>query len=67
MAQVLSLTFMVRISSEGAKDAQLGDVRTASLLFPDDVVLLASLSHDLQLLLEQFSGKCEGAGLSVST
>jgi len=42
---------------------RLGGNRIASLLFADDVVLLASSDHDLRHSLERFSAECEMAGL----
>ena len=39
----------------------------SSLLFADDVELLASLSGALQLLLEWFAAKCEAIGMRIST
>ena len=44
-----------------------GDVRIASLIFADDVVLLPSSSRDLQLLLERLVAECEAAGMRIST
>ncbi|TWW54336.1 hypothetical protein D4764_06G0008300 [Takifugu flavidus] len=38
-----------------------------SLLFADDVVLLASSAHDLQLSLDRFAAACEAAGMKIST
>jgi len=45
---------------------QFGDLRIASLLFADDVVLLASSDHD-QHALGRFSAECEAACMRVST
>ncbi|TWW77322.1 hypothetical protein D4764_12G0007120 [Takifugu flavidus] len=39
----------------------------ASLLFADDVVLLASSARDLQLSLDRFAAACEAAGMRIST
>ncbi|TWW54739.1 hypothetical protein D4764_0188490 [Takifugu flavidus] len=39
----------------------------ASLLFADDVVLLASSARDLQLSLDRFTAACEAAGMKIST
>lgn len=41
-------------------------LRIASLPFGDDVVLLASLSSDLQQSLERFAANCEAAGMRIS-
>lgn len=38
-----------------------------SLLFPDDVFLLASSSYDHQLVLGWFASKCEVPGMRIST
>ncbi|TWW80939.1 hypothetical protein D4764_01G0007540 [Takifugu flavidus] len=38
-----------------------------SLLFADDVVLLASSACDLQLSLDRFAAACEAAGMKIST
>ncbi|TWW59155.1 hypothetical protein D4764_06G0006850 [Takifugu flavidus] len=38
-----------------------------SLLFADDVVLLASSARDLQLSLDRFAAACEAAGMKIST
>ncbi|TWW53743.1 hypothetical protein D4764_0109230 [Takifugu flavidus] len=38
-----------------------------SLLFADDVVLLASSARDLQLSLDRFTAACEAAGMKIST
>jgi len=45
---------------------RFGDLRIGSLLFADDVVLLALSGRDLQLLLERFAAKCEAAGIRIS-
>ncbi|XP_048880792.1 uncharacterized protein LOC125748552 [Brienomyrus brachyistius] len=60
---------MDRISrrSQGVEGVRFGDLRIRSLLFADDVVLLASSSRDLQLSLEQFAAECEAAGMRIST
>ncbi|TWW64209.1 hypothetical protein D4764_03G0012170 [Takifugu flavidus] len=44
-----------------------GDLRIGSLLFADDVVLLASSARDLQLSLDRFAAACEAAGMKIST
>ncbi|KAI3353571.1 hypothetical protein L3Q82_020093, partial [Scortum barcoo] len=44
-----------------------GNHRISSLLFADDVVLLASSSQDLQRVLERFAAECEAAGMRIST
>ncbi|XP_047433428.1 uncharacterized protein LOC125003504 [Mugil cephalus] len=42
------------------------DPRISSLLFADDVVILASLNYDLQLLLRQFVARCEATVMKMS-
>ncbi|TWW67374.1 hypothetical protein D4764_02G0004150 [Takifugu flavidus] len=42
-------------------------VGIGSLLFADDVVLLASSARDLQLSLDRFAAACEVAGMKIST
>ncbi|KAI3356649.1 hypothetical protein L3Q82_003294 [Scortum barcoo] len=52
----------------GAGGSQrFGNHRISSLLFADDVVLLASSSQDLQHVLERFAAECEAAGMRIST
>ncbi|KAI3375312.1 hypothetical protein L3Q82_021806 [Scortum barcoo] len=47
---------------------EFGNHRISSLLFADDVVLLASSSQDLQHVLEAgLQPKCEAAGMRIST
>ena len=60
---------MDRISrhSQGVEGVRFGDLRIRSLLFADDVVLLASSDRDLQLSLDQFAAECEAAGMRIST
>ena len=60
---------MDRISrrSQGAEGFRFGGVGISSLLFADDVVLLAPSSGDLQLSLERFAAECEAAGMRIST
>uniref|UniRef100_A0A8C6KS35 Reverse transcriptase domain-containing protein n=1 Tax=Nothobranchius furzeri TaxID=105023 RepID=A0A8C6KS35_NOTFU len=64
LSPVLFITFMDRISrrSCGVECVEFGGRRISSLLFADDVVLLASSSSDLQLLLGRFA-----AGMRIST
>ncbi|TWW63897.1 Arf-GAP with GTPase, ANK repeat and PH domain-containing protein 1 [Takifugu flavidus] len=63
------VTFMDRISrcSRGVEGVRFGDLRIGSLLFADDVVLLASSARDLQLSLDRFAAACEAAGMKIST
>ncbi|KAI3351580.1 hypothetical protein L3Q82_020418 [Scortum barcoo] len=66
---VLFIIFMDRISrrSQGPEGVRFGNHRISSLLFADDVVLLASSSQDLQHVLERFAAECEAAGMRIST
>ena len=54
---ILLITFRDRISrrSQGVEVVRFGDFRIRSLLFADDVVLLAPSVCDLQLLLHLFA------------
>uniref|UniRef100_A0AAQ6INE0 ribonuclease H n=1 Tax=Anabas testudineus TaxID=64144 RepID=A0AAQ6INE0_ANATE len=64
----LFITFMDRISrrSQGSEGIRFGDHRISSLLFADDVVLLASSDRDLQQALGRFAAECERAGMRIS-
>lgn len=46
---------------------QLGGLRVPSVLFADDVVVLARSDHDLLHALAWFAVKCNVAGMRVST
>ncbi|KAF7658853.1 hypothetical protein LDENG_00007090, partial [Lucifuga dentata] len=61
LSPILFMIFMDRISrrSQGSEGVQFGDLRIASLLFADDVVLLASSDSDLQCALSRFEAECE--------
>ena len=69
LSPILFITFMDRISrrSQVVEGFRFGDLRIKSLLFADDVVLLAPSSQELQLSLEQFAAGCEAAGMTIST
>ena len=69
LSPILFLIFMDRISrrSRGEEGVQYGGLRIASLLFVDDVVLLASSNCDLQHALGQFAAECEAVGMRIST
>ncbi|KAK3506845.1 hypothetical protein QTP70_029252 [Hemibagrus guttatus] len=69
LSPVLFITFMDRISrrSQGLEGVRFGDHKISSLLFADDVVLLAPSSLDLQHALGRFAAECKAAGLRVST
>ncbi|KAI3366549.1 hypothetical protein L3Q82_000681 [Scortum barcoo] len=55
------------VCSQGPEGVRFGNHRISSLLFVDDVVLLASSSQDLQHVLEWFAAECEAAGMRIST
>lgn len=67
--QIVFINFMNRISRciQGDEGIRFGCLRIRSLLFGDDLVLLASSDHDLQLLLEWFAAECEVAGIRIIT
>ncbi|KAK3560563.1 hypothetical protein QTP86_010899 [Hemibagrus guttatus] len=69
LSPVLFIVFMDRISrrSQGLEGVRFGDHRISSMIFADDVVLLASSSLDLQHALGCFAAECEAAGMRVST
>ncbi|KAI3369442.1 hypothetical protein L3Q82_007488 [Scortum barcoo] len=53
--------------SQGPEGVRFGNHRISSLLFADDVVLMASSGQDLQHVLERFAAECEAAGMRIST
>ena len=65
----LFIIFMDRMSrhSRAAEGVKFSSLRIPSLLFVDDVVLLASSNRDLQLSLGQFGAECEVVGMRIST
>jgi len=69
MSPILFVIFMDRIlrRSRGEEGVRFGYLRIASLLFEDDVVLLAISDPDLQHALGRFAAKCEAVGMRVST
>ncbi|KAI3374597.1 hypothetical protein L3Q82_021177 [Scortum barcoo] len=69
LSPVLFIIFMDRISrrSQGPEGVRFGNHRISSLLFADDVVLMASSGQDLQHVLGWFAAKCEVAGMRIST
>ena len=69
LSPVLFIIYMDRISrrSQGPEGVRFGDHRISSLLFADDVVLLASSNLDLQHALGRFAAECEAAGMRIST
>ncbi|TWW59885.1 hypothetical protein D4764_06G0014150 [Takifugu flavidus] len=66
---VLFITFIDRISrcSRGVEGVEFGRWKISSLLFADDVVLLAPSSKDLQHMLGRFTTECEAAWMRIST
>ncbi|KAI3366608.1 hypothetical protein L3Q82_009297, partial [Scortum barcoo] len=52
---------------QGRRESRFGNHRISSLLFADDVVLMASSGQDLQHVLERFAAECEAAGMRIST
>ncbi|TWW62708.1 hypothetical protein D4764_04G0013550 [Takifugu flavidus] len=69
LSPVLFITFMDRISrrSRGVEGVEFGGRKILSLLFADDVVLLAPSNRDLQQMLGRFATECEAAGMRIST
>ncbi|KAK3562387.1 hypothetical protein QTP86_033524 [Hemibagrus guttatus] len=69
LSPVLFIVFMDRISrrSQRLEGVWFGDHRISSLIFADDVVLLAPSRLDLQHALGRFAAECEAAGMRVST
>ncbi|KAK3505719.1 hypothetical protein QTP70_020512 [Hemibagrus guttatus] len=69
LSPVLFVVFMDRISrrSQGLEGVRFGDHRISSMIFADDVVLLASSSLDLQHALGRFAAERKVAGMRVST
>ncbi|KAM4590384.1 uncharacterized protein V3H82_004354 [Fundulus diaphanus] len=65
---VVGLCWLTRLCNiaQGVEGIRFGGLRIASLLFADDVVLLASSGRDLQLSLERFAAECEAAGMKIS-
>ncbi|KAK0149127.1 LINE-1 reverse transcriptase [Merluccius polli] len=69
LSPILFIIFMDTISrhSQGVEGVRFGDLRIGSLLFADDVVLMASSDRDLQLSLDRFAAECEAVGMRIST
>ena len=59
---------MDRISrrSQGVGGVQFVNLKIRALLFADDVVLVALSVQNLQLSLDWFAAKCEGARMRIS-
>uniref|UniRef100_A0A6Q2ZQA7 54 kDa nucleoporin n=1 Tax=Esox lucius TaxID=8010 RepID=A0A6Q2ZQA7_ESOLU len=60
---------MDRISrrSQGPEGVRFGDHTISSLLFADDVVVLAPSNQGLQHALGRFAAECEAVGMKIST
>ena len=69
LSPILFVIYMDRISrhSHGVEGLQVGDLKIASLLFADDVVLMASSAVELQRSLYQFAAECGVAGMRIGT
>uniref|UniRef100_A0A3Q2XCZ8 Reverse transcriptase domain-containing protein n=1 Tax=Haplochromis burtoni TaxID=8153 RepID=A0A3Q2XCZ8_HAPBU len=69
LSLILFIIFMDRISrrSQVAEGFHFGGLRISSLLFTDDVVLLASSGDGLQFALERFAAECEAVGMRITT
>ncbi len=68
LSSILFVIFMGKISRHNRREESVRsvDLRIATLLFADDVVLLASSYCDIQHTLGQFAAECE-VGMKVST
>ena len=68
LSPILFIGFMDRISrrNQGVEGVRFGDFRIGSLLFADDVVLLAPPAHDFQLSLAWFPAECKEVGIKIS-
>ncbi len=68
LSPVLFIIFMDRISrrSQGPEGVGFGDHAISSLLFADDVVVLATSDQDLQHALGRFAAECEAVGMRIS-
>jgi len=66
---VLFIIFMDKISrcSQGPEGVRFGDHAISSLLFVDDVVVLAPSHQNIQHALGWFAAECEVAGIKIST
>ncbi|GAA6070851.1 receptor-type tyrosine-protein phosphatase F-like, partial [Tachysurus ichikawai] len=68
LSPVLFIIYMDRISrrSRVPEGVRFVDHRILSLLFADDMVLLASSKQDLQRALGRFAAECEASGMRIS-
>jgi len=68
MSPILFVIFKDRISRRSREESvRFRNLRIASLLFADDVVLLVTSECDLQHALGQFAVECEAVWMRVST
>lgn len=67
MSLILVLIHRISRHIRGKERVWFGDLRIASLLFADHVVLLASSDHDLQQMQGQFEVRFEVIRMRVST
>ena len=69
LSPILFVIYMDRISRRrsGVEGLQVSDLKIASLLFADHVVLMAPSALDLQGSLDRFAAECEAAGMRIST
>ncbi len=69
LSPVLFIIFMDIIfrRSQGPEGVWFGDHTISSLLFADDVVLLAPSDQELRHALGRFAAECEAAGMRIST
>ena len=69
LSPLLFIIFMDRISrrSTTPECVTVGDVRVESLLFADDLALLASSADGLQRALDRFAAECSSSGMRIST
>ncbi len=67
LSPVRFIIFMDRISrrSQGPEGVGFGDHAISSLLFADDVVVLATSDQDLQHALGRFAAECEAVGMRI--
>ena len=54
-------------SSQVVERVKFDDLQIPSLLFADDLILLASSNSDLQLSLARFVAECEAVGMRIGT
>ncbi|TWW77246.1 hypothetical protein D4764_12G0006360 [Takifugu flavidus] len=60
-------SILISRRSRGVEGVEFGGQKISSLLFADDVVLLAPSNRDLQQMLGRFTTECEAAGMRIST